>query len=347
MSPKNKKHAVKELVDAPPNQTTDEYSLDDVKGIGAVYKEHLEDAGIFDMYSLLTAGVVAVSEITGMTLDKAGEVVKFAKDHLISSGRMEKQFQTGREIYERRKQIERLTSGSKEFDKFLTGGFESQATYEIYGEFGRGKSQMCFTAAVMAQLPKEEGGLDGQVIYIDTEGTLRPERIVQIAEARGYKDPERFLDGIIGSRVWNYAHQEHLITQVLEWEMNQQVLQGHKPVKLLVVDSLTSLYRAEFQGQKYLARRQQALGKMYHRLLRIAEIHNCVCLVTNQMVANIDMFGRDQAVGGNVIAHTSTYRISLKNQAKGIIARMEDSPMHAKYEVLLGLSEKGITDPEK
>jgi len=64
---------------------------------------------------------------------------------------------------------------------------------EIAGEFGSGKSQLCYTLCVTANLPFKKKGLDGNVIFIDTENTFRPERIHQVAESRGIADPEEIL----------------------------------------------------------------------------------------------------------------------------------------------------------
>jgi DNA repair protein RadA len=258
---------------------------------------------------------------------------------------MTREFQTAREIYERRKDIERISSGCSKFDKNFSGGFESQATTEIYGEFGCGKTQICHTASVMAQMKKEEGGLEGSVIYIDTEGTFRPERIKEIAKARGVKNPDSVLDNIIHARAWSYAHQIFLITEGLE-EQIRKLKNTERPVKLVVLDSLMALFRAELTGQGYLARRQQFVNRMYHLLGRLAETYNFVCIVTNQMVASTEMFGRDSASGGNVVAHTSTYRLSVRKTSKGIICRFVDSPMHPELEIVAKLGEKGFQDAD-
>ena len=79
--------------------------------------------------------------------------------------------------------MHRLTTCSKAFDDLLGGGLETQSIVEFFGEFGRGKTQMCFQLAVNATMPFDKGGLDGDVVVIDTENTFRPERIVQISEA--------------------------------------------------------------------------------------------------------------------------------------------------------------------
>jgi DNA repair protein RadA len=91
----------------------------------------------------------------------------------------------GNKCLEKRKSMLRCSTGSRALDELLLGGIETQAVTEFYGEFGSGKSQICHTLCAMARRPIESGGLDSGVIYIDTEGTFRPERLEQIARARG------------------------------------------------------------------------------------------------------------------------------------------------------------------
>jgi RecA/RadA recombinase len=68
--------------------------------------------------------------------------------------------------------VSKVSTGSKALDELLGGGIESQSITEIFGEFRTGKTQLCHTLCVTAQLPKDQGGLEGKVILIDTEGTL-------------------------------------------------------------------------------------------------------------------------------------------------------------------------------
>jgi DNA repair protein RadA len=88
----------------------------------------------------------------------------------------------------------------------LKGGIETQAMSEIAGEFGSGKSQLCYTLCVTGNMPAEEEGLGGNVIFIDTENTFRPERIHQIAENRWIKEPEDILRKIYVCKIFNSGH---------------------------------------------------------------------------------------------------------------------------------------------
>ncbi len=111
--------------------------------------------------------------------------------------------------------------------------------------------------------------MDGGVLYIDTEHTFRPERIVSIAKAKGL-DPEKVLERIIVARAYNSAHQELILQEA------GPVIEEHK-IKLLVVDSAVGLFRAEFLGRGTLSVRQQRLNKFMHLLSRTAETYNIAC----------------------------------------------------------------------
>ncbi len=185
------------------------------------------------------------------------------------------------------------------------------------------------------------GGLEGGAIYVDTEGTFRPERIAEIAEARGF-DSAAVLDRIIVAKAYNSAHQELIVREL------GSLIEKSK-IKLVVIDSAVAHFRAEYLGRGTLAERQQKLNKFMHTILRLAEIYGIAVVVTNQVQAAPDFFFGDptRAVGGHVVAHTSTYRIYLRKASKSRIARMVDSPYHPEREVVFIINEKGVDDPSE
>jgi DNA repair protein RAD51 len=75
-----------------------------------------------------------------------------------------------------------LIIGSSDLDQLLGGGIETGSITEIFGEFRTGKTQLCHTLCVTSQMPIDQGGAEGRVIYVDTEGTFRPQKLVAIAE---------------------------------------------------------------------------------------------------------------------------------------------------------------------
>ncbi len=314
--------------------------LDSLEGVGPVTTRKLSDAGVHNVMDLIVRGPVEIAAITGMEKDTAEKIVEKARQHLVEGGIIASHFTRATEIYKHRQNIGKITTGTNCLDTLFDGGLETQALTEVYGEFGCGKTQFAHTMSVMVQKSKEEGGLDGSVLYIDTENTFRPERIVSIAKAHDM-DPEKVLDRIIVARAYNSSH------QILILEESGPVIEENN-VKLIVADSAVGLFRAEYLGRGTLAVRQQKLNHFVHLLSRIAETYNCAALATNQVMASPDVFFGDptRPIGGNVVAHTSTYRIYFKKSGKKRIARMVDSPHHPEEEVIFALGEAGVIDPE-
>jgi len=311
-------------------------ALSNIEEIGPATEKRLNEAGFRSIRDLLVRGPVDVAEVTGMEMDKSAEICNKARMMLEELGIIDKSFVTATSLFSRRR--DRISSGSNSFDDLLGGGLETKAVTEVYGEFGTGKTQLCHTLCVMVQQDTLAGGLDAKALYIDTENTFRPERIVSISDTRGI-DPRKSLENIIVAKAFNSAHQELIIQ-----EAGSVIEDNH--VKLILVDSAVAHYRAEFLGRATLSERQQRLNKFMHILVRIAETYDLAVLVTNQIQASPDAYFGDAArpTGGNVVAHTSTYRIYLKRSGKNRIARMVDSPYHAEREIVFTLTERGISD---
>jgi DNA repair protein RadA len=313
--------------------------LDILDEIGPATKVHLIEAGIKSLKELLIRGPHDVAEITGMSMEKSNELCNKARIKLEEVNIIQKTFIPATELYNKRKNIERISTGSKNFDELLGGGIEVNALTEIYGEFGSGKTQICHTSSVTVQQKRSEGGLEGGVIYIDTENTFRPERIVSISKSRNI-DYIKVLENIIVAKAFNSAHQELIIQEI------GNIIES-KNIKLLVLDSAISHYRAEYLGRGTLSERQQKINKLMHMLIRICETYKIAIILTNQIQSAPDtVFGDPfKPAGGNIIAHSSTYRIYLKKAGKNRIARIVDSPYHAEIEALFSLGEEGVTDP--
>ena len=315
-----------------------ELRLDSLAGVGPVTTRKLNDAGVHTIMDLIVRGPVEVAELTGMDIDSAGKLVEKAREGLVEGGLIAKDFVSASELYKKRLSIGKITTGTECLDTLFEGGVETQALTEVYGEFGCGKTQFCHTMAVQVQKSKEEGGLEGGVLYMDSENTFRPERIVSIAKANGL-DPEKALDNIIVARAYNSSHQQLILE-----EASRMITENN--IKLIVSDSAVGLFRSEYLGRGTLATRQQKLNRFVHLLVRLAETYNVASIMTNQVMSSPDQFFGDptKPVGGNVVAHTSTYRIYFKKSGKKRIARMVDSPHHPEQEVIFALGEDGVTD---
>jgi len=316
---------------------SEEIKLSDLPGIGPAAVEKLEAAGIFDLMGIAVLSPKELAETAGLGEAVARKVIQ-ASRKMMKLG-----FQDGLEFAEKREEVNYITTGSKQFDALLGGrGIETKAITESFGAYGSGKTQLGLSLAVNAQLPIEQGGSEGKAVYIDTEGTFRPERIRQIAEAKGL-EPESVLKNILVSRAFNSDHQILLVDRVGE------LIKNGENIKLVIIDSLTAHFRAEFTGRGQLADRQQKLNKYIHNLMRIAEQFNLAIYVTNQVMANPAMMFGDPttAVGGNIVGHASTYRIYLRKGKKNSrVAKMIDSPNLPDNECIFYVGSKGIVDEE-
>ncbi len=317
-------------------------SLEDIPGVGPSTAEKLRNAGYTTVEEIAVASPLEISAATEISENTAAKIIVAARK-LANVG----DFETGDKVFERRQNVSKITTGSGELDRLLGGGIETQAITEFYGEYGSGKSQLCFQLAVNVQLPVNEGGLDGSVIIIDTEGTFRPERIAQMAEAKGL-DPMDVLKNIHVARAYNSSHQMLLVDKAKE--IAKKMKNNGKPVRLLIVDSLTSHFRAEYVGRGTLAERQQRLNKHLHDLIKFSEIFNAAIVVTNQVMARPEAHFYDSTapVGGHVVAHTATFRVYLgKTKGDLRIARLVDSPCLPEAEAMFKITERGIEDGRK
>lgn len=322
-----------------PQKSVQDIEIDELEGIGPATKAKLNNIGITTLMDLAVKSPAEVAEAMDTDLSRASELCNKARSKLVELNYFTEDFVSATEIYKKRKSIERISTGSRNLDDLLAGGLETQAVTEFYGEFGTGKTQICHTLCVMVQQPPSDGGLSGKVVYIDSENTFRPERIVGIAEARGLP-AEEVLEGVIVAKAFNSSHQELILGELGSKIRNSRV-------RLVIVDSAVAHYRAEFLGRGTLSERQQRLNRFMHSLVRIAEVYNVAVVATNQVQSSPDTFFGDptKATGGHVVAHTSTYRIYVRKSGKNRVARMVDSPYHPEREAIFVLNERGVDDP--
>ncbi len=312
-----------------------EYKLSDLPGIGPSSVAKLDAAGIYDLMGLAVMSPPELSEVAGV-----GEAV--ARKAIQASRKMMKLgFSDGLEFAKKREEVNHITTGSKNLDNLLGGkGVETKAITEAYGAYGSGKTQLGLALAVTVQLPLDMGGANGKAVFIDTEGTFRPERIRQIAGAVG-ANPEKILKNIFVARAFNSDHQILLMDKIGE------MIKNGEPIKIVIIDSLTAHFRAEFAGRGQLADRQQKLNKYLHNLMKLAEQYNLAIYVTNQIMANPAMMFGDPTtpVGGNIVGHASTYRVYLRRGKKDSrVAKLIDSPNLPDNECIFFLTEGGPKD---
>ncbi|XP_065729103.1 DNA repair protein RAD51 homolog 1 isoform X1 [Phocoena phocoena] len=223
-----------------------------------------------------------------------------------------------------------------------SGGIETGSITEMFGEFRTGKTQICHTLAVTCQLPIDRGGGEGKAMYIDTEGTFRPERLLAVAERYGLSGSD-VLDNVAYARGFNTDHQTQLLYQA-------SAMMVESRYALLIVDSATALYRTDYSGRGELSARQMHLARFLRMLLRLADEFGVAVVITNQVVAQVDgaaMFAADpkKPIGGNIIAHASTTRLYLrKGRGETRICKIYDSPCLPEAEAMFAINADGVGD---
>jgi len=305
-------------------------------GIGASDVNKLRAGNFHTVEQVAYATIKHLQTIKGISEVKA-QKIQDAAFKLVPMG-----FTTATEYHKQREEVIFLTTGSTELDNLLGGGIETGSITEIFGEFRTGKTQLCHTLAVTSQLPCDHGGGEGKVLFIDTEGTFRPERCVKIAERYGL-EPADVLDNICFARAYNSDHQMKLINEATK-------LMCECRHALVIVDSATALFRTDFAGRGQLSERQIKLGQFLRSLLKLCDSFGVAVVVTNQVVAQVDgssMFGGDskKPIGGNIMAHASTTRLKLrKGRGNTRICKIYDSPNLPEAEAMFQIGEGGISD---
>jgi len=324
---------------APMEEETFYHEIDKLQSMGINVADiaKLKQAGINTVLSVTMCTRKDMLNIKGITDAKADKIYEAAQK--IECGG----FITGMDVVQKRLKVKRITTGSKILNTLLGGGIETMAITEAFGEFRTGKTQLANTIAVTAQLPLTDGGGQGKVLYIDTEGTFRPERITKIAEKYGL-DPNGVLGNILYARAHTVDQLNALIIQSA-----YQMLDG--TYALMIVDSIMAPFRVDYSGRGELAERQQVLGKTLNRLIKLSEQFNIAIYLTNQMTADPGASmsyvpDPKKPVGGNILAHASTTRLYLKKgKGEQRVCRIYDSPCLPESECIFQISDVGIIDP--
>lgn len=328
---KSRRYAKMSERQEPQEKEEKEITVYDLPGVGAATAEKLKEAGYDSVMNIAVASPGKLIEDSGVSEAVARKMIQAARDSLKMG------FISGIEVLERRSKVQKISTGSAAFNTLLGGGFETGSIVECFGEFGSGKTQVGHLLAVNCQ--KDDP--DAVAVYIDTENTFRPERIKELAEGAGM-DTEKVLKNIKVAKAYNSDHQMLLAEKVADLISNEKM-----KVRVIIVDSLTAHFRAEFIGRGTLAERQQKINRHMHTLLRLADMHNACVYVTNQVQADPAQFFGDptKAVGGHIVAHASTFRIYLRKGKKGSrVAKLIDAPNLPDGECNFFVETSGLKD---
>ncbi|CAI0401945.1 unnamed protein product, partial [Linum tenue] len=305
-------------------------------GIASIDVKKLKEAGLCTVESVAYSPRKELLQIKGISEAKVDKIIE-AVSKLVPLG-----FTSASELHVQKLNLVQITSGSRELDKILEGGIETGSITELYGEFRSGKTQLCHTLCVTCQLPFDQGGGEGKAMYIDAEGTFRPQRLLQIAERYGLNGAD-VLENVAYARAYNTDHQSRLLLSAASMMVESRFA-------LMIVDSATALYRTDFSGRGELSARQMHLAKFLRSLQKMADEFGVAVVITNQVVAQVDgsaIFAGPQIkpIGGNIMAHASTTRLALrKGRGEERICKVISSPCLAEAEARFQISPEGVTD---
>jgi DNA repair protein RadA len=293
----------------------------------------LQKAGLITIEDLANASPWTISAVAGLDLPQAEELCRSAAGKMKNEAIKESlQFTYASDL--NTNNLERISTGSKNLDSLFGSGIEPGAVTHFYGDPVTGKTQLCHTLCVMLPLQYE-------VIYIDTEHRFRPERIMQISLSRGL-DAQNILRRIKIAKPLDSNEQE-LCVEAASSIVDKQ---GSK-VKLLIIDSVTDLYRAEYYGRKNLSERQQRLNKYMHILSRLAQKNAIAVVITNHTSDTPDSFSNNKTnpIGGKILLYASTYVVFLKgSRYDRMYAKLVRSPVQRPDQIRFAIGENGIED---
>jgi len=317
-----------------------ELNIDQLEGVGPVTVKKLKEFGVTSLIDICVRGAKEISEITGTAKSKADSWVFKSQKILEDNKIIRKTDMTTLELLEYQRNIDTLPVKCKAVDELMGGGVKPECTYEVYGEFGSGKTQFCLALAVEA-ISQEKN-----VVWVDCEDTFRPRRVIEILREREYakddKEAEKYLNRI---KYYFTPNTEQLMGTI---NALSDVITEYKP-RVVIIDGSIGQYREEYLGRGTLAARQNQIARLMTHLKNISFYFRCSVVYTNQVLSDPSiMFGDPtKPIGGNVVGHAATYRIYFKKSGRKHIARMVDSPEHPIADAPFALDAKGISDVEE
>nr|XP_001500693.5 DNA repair protein RAD51 homolog 3 [Equus caballus] len=241
-------------------------------------------------------------------------------------------------------------------DNILGGGVPLTKTTEICGAPGVGKTQLCMQLAVDVQIPECFGGVEGEAVFIDTEGSFMVDRVVDIANAciqhlqliagthlgeEYSKALEDFTLENILSHIYYFRCRDYteLLAQVY---LLPDFLSEHSKVRLVIVDGIAFPFRHDLDD---LSLRTRLLNGLAQQMISLANNHRLAVILTNQMTTKID---RNQALLvpalGESWGHAATIRLIFHWDQKQRLATLYKSPSQKESAVLFQITPQGFRD---
>ena len=339
------------------SKTLEPTSLDNLRTISPLLKQRLLRNGFGSLEDLIVRGPLDIMDGLRLKslwgLKTADNLLKESITVLQEKGVLKK-FSSAEELLEKGKQIHKISTGSKMLNLLLDGGIETAAVTEVYGKKNSGILFLCYTLAMMVQQDNSLGGLGGNAIFVDVRKRFNPEALYQLAVQRDF-DPENISKNVLVVKPANTDELERTIKYV-----GSHIYKNN--IKLIIFDCLLFRYNIEHYGRELLDKKQQKLNKHISMLKAIAQIYDIAIVIANQsqLSRQVNYEQEINTVGGNILAHNSTYKISfrkysyfrknhygryVKSYARYTrVAKIVNSPYQTVKEAFFGISGRGIDD---
>lgn len=218
----------------------------------------------------------------------------------------------------------KISTGAAFLDALLDGGYDPDIVTTIFGPSGAGKTNLCLLAAVKV------AGAGKKILFIDTEGGIAVERIKQISA-----NYEEVLNKILFFNPVTFTEQNDIFEKVKSMATDQ--------IGLIVVDSISMLYRLELGRSEEIYEVNSALGRQIAYLVEIARRKKIPVLITNQVYADFDHRDEVKMVGGDLLKYGSKCLLELKRgeDFREIILRKHRSLPEGKR-VKFKIVERGV-----
>jgi DNA repair protein RadA len=315
-------------------------SVTQLDGVGSATEKKLTTFGVSSLIDICIRGGREISEITGVTKSKADSWVFNSQKILEDNNMIRKSDLDVIDLMEYQDNLKTISTTCNAIDGLFGGGVKPECIYEVYGEFGSGKTQFCNTLIVEA-INKGDN-----IVWIDCEDTFRPRRIIEILKVKGYAETKEELETALKRITYFYTpNTEQLLGTV---NALSKTMEKKRP-SLVILDGSIGQFREEYLGRGTLADRQNQIARLMTHIKNISYYFRCTVVFTNQVQTDPSvMFGDPvKPIGGNVVGHASTYRIYFKKSGKKRIARMVDSPEHPMADAEFRLTAKGVEDIEE
>lgn len=243
-------------------------------------------------------------------------------------------FRSATEIADEKLKQERIPTGSENIDILLDGGLECGAITQFYGASKVGKTHLCHLLCVV--LPPHY-----KVIYIDTQDGFSTKKIESIAWARGL-NPGKILENTLIAKVGTTSEQEQHI------ESAKLKIKSESGIRLLIIDSMTHLYKVEYPERSQLTVRQFKISKYLHMLLQMAKTNDIAVVITNQVHSNPQHYSEAnklQPIGGNVLSYLCKYIVNIESWGDQYHrAISEKHPYRPQFSVPLMIDDRGFSN---